>query len=93
MGLSPNPGSPMRLRRPIGAALATAVTLMRVLILIMAVCFASQSFAGTIVKDGATLSTWEVTYRLDGIDAPELDQICIDEHADPGPAAPRPAIN
>ena len=24
----------------------------------------------------------EVTYRLDGIDAPELDQICIDDHAD-----------
>jgi hypothetical protein len=23
-----------------------------------------------------------VTYRLDGIDAPELDQICIDDHAD-----------
>src|SRR5580692_7468847 len=56
---------------------------MRVLILIMAVCFASQSFAGTIVKDGATLQLGEVTYRLDGIDAPELDQICIDEHADP----------
>ena len=50
----------------------------------MAVCFASQSFAaGTIVRDGATLQLGEVTYRLDGIDAPELDQICIDEHADP----------
>src|SRR6202158_6480557 len=57
---------------------------MRVLILLMAGCFAGQSFAaGTIVKDGATLQFGEVTYRLDGIDAPELDQICIDEHADP----------
>jgi endonuclease YncB( thermonuclease family) len=57
---------------------------MRVFILIMAVCFASQSFAaGAIVRDGATLQLGEVTYRLDGIDAPELDQICIDEHADP----------
>src|ERR1700736_1991308 len=57
---------------------------MRVFILIVAVCFASQSFAaGTIVRDGSTLQLGEVTYRLDGIDAPELDQICIDEHAAP----------
>ena len=34
------------------------------------------------VKDGAT-QLGDVTYRFDGIDAPELDQICIDEHADP----------
>jgi len=32
--------------------------------------------AGTVALDGAT-------YRLDGIDAPALDQMCIDEHADP----------
>src|ERR1700731_2710346 len=57
---------------------------MRVFILIMAVCFAGQSFsAGTIVSDGATLQLGDLTYRMDGIDAPELDQICIDEHADP----------
>jgi endonuclease YncB( thermonuclease family) len=57
---------------------------MRSLILIMAVCFASQSFAaGAIVRDGATVQLADTTYRLDGIDAPELDQMCIDEHADP----------
>ena len=39
--------------------------------------------ADAIVRDGHTLQLGSVTYRLDGIDAPELDQICIDDHADP----------
>src|SRR5260370_20392280 len=56
---------------------------MRALILILAVLSAGMSFAaGAIVRDGGTIQLGEVTYRLDGIDAPELDQICIDEHAD-----------
>jgi endonuclease YncB( thermonuclease family) len=56
---------------------------MRAVILILAVLSASQSFAaGAIVRDGGTIQLADVTYRLDGIDAPELDQICIDEHAD-----------
>ena len=41
------------------------------------------SAANVIVKDGNTIQLAEITYRLDGIDAPELDQICIDDHADP----------
>ena len=57
---------------------------MRFSILILAVFSASQGWAaGTIVRDGGTVQVAGVTYRLDGIDAPELDQICIDEHADP----------
>jgi endonuclease YncB( thermonuclease family) len=56
---------------------------MRFSILILAVFSASQSLAASaIVKDGGTVQVGSVTYRLDGIDAPELDQICIDEHAD-----------
>lgn len=56
---------------------------MRALILILAVCSGTQAWAaGTIVRDGATIQMADVTYRLDGIDAPELDQMCIDEHAD-----------
>ena len=57
---------------------------MRSLVLMLAaVLSASQSFAaGAIVRDGGTVQLGGVTYRLDGIDAPELDQICIDEHAD-----------
>jgi endonuclease YncB( thermonuclease family) len=39
--------------------------------------------ANAIVHDGDTIELGDVTYRLDGIDAPELDQICIDDHADP----------
>jgi endonuclease YncB( thermonuclease family) len=36
-----------------------------------------------IVRDGDTIQLGGVTYRLDGIDAPELDQVCIDDQADP----------
>lgn len=39
--------------------------------------------ANAIVRDGDTIQLGDVTYRLDGVDAPELDQICIDDHADP----------
>jgi endonuclease YncB( thermonuclease family) len=35
------------------------------------------------VRDAGTLTLGEVTYRLDGIDAPAIDQMCIDDHADP----------
>ena len=43
----------------------------------------TQSSAATaIVRDGGTLQLGNVTYRLDGIDAPAFDQLCIDEHAD-----------
>jgi endonuclease YncB( thermonuclease family) len=56
---------------------------MRSFILILAVLSASQGWASSaIVRDGGTVQVADVTYRLDGIDAPELDQICIDEHAD-----------
>src|SRR5438128_8512187 len=41
-----------------------------------------SSAANPTVKDGATLQLGNVTYRLDGIDAPAFDQLCIDEHAD-----------
>src|SRR5512141_270734 len=39
--------------------------------------------ANATVKDGATLQIAGVAYRLDGVDAPEFDQICVDDHADP----------
>jgi endonuclease YncB( thermonuclease family) len=39
--------------------------------------------ATAVVRDGDTIQLGDVAYRLDGIDAPELDQICIDDHADP----------
>jgi endonuclease YncB( thermonuclease family) len=61
---------------------------LRSFILMLAVVSASQGSASqspaadATVRDGGTIELADVTYRLDGIDAPELDQICIDEHAD-----------
>ena len=44
---------------------------------------ASQSSAATaVVRDGNTLQLGNITYRLLEIDAPAVDQLCIDEHAD-----------
>ena len=43
---------------------------------------ADQSSAATaIVRDGSVLQLGNVTFRLDGIDVPTIDQLCIDEHA------------
>src|SRR6201982_766604 len=41
------------------------------------------SAANAVVRDGDTIQLGDVTYRLDGIDAPEVDQICIDDRAEP----------
>jgi endonuclease YncB( thermonuclease family) len=40
------------------------------------------SAATAIVRDGGTLQLGNVTYRLDGIDVPTVDQLCIDQNAD-----------
>jgi endonuclease YncB( thermonuclease family) len=57
--------------------------IMRRFILILAIFAASPSFAAnSVVRDGGSIDLGGVTYRLDGIDAPALDQICIDDHAD-----------
>ena len=43
----------------------------------------SQASAATaVVRDGGALQLANITFRLDGIDAPAIDQMCIDEHAD-----------
>jgi endonuclease YncB( thermonuclease family) len=55
----------------------------RSFVLILAVFSASGGWAASAtVGDGGTMQVAGVTYRLDGIDAPALDQMCIDEHAD-----------
>lgn len=44
----------------------------------------SLAVTGTAtVRDANSIQIADVTYRLDGVDAPELDQVCIDDHADP----------
>jgi endonuclease YncB( thermonuclease family) len=56
---------------------------MRFLIAVLAFLSAGSGWAAdTVVRDGDTLRVAGVTYRLDGTDAPEFDQMCIDEHAD-----------
>jgi endonuclease YncB( thermonuclease family) len=73
----------MRSGRLIRAVLIATMPSIRVLVLLLAVFPASQGWAaGTTVRDGGTIQLADVTYKLDGIDAPELDQMCIDEHAD-----------
>src|SRR6195256_6201218 len=58
---------------------------MRLVLAILATLLTSSSWAAdaVIIKDGGTIQLAGSTYRLDGIDAPELDQICVDDHADP----------
>lgn len=54
-----------------------------VAVLLSIVLPTSQSTAATaVIRDGSTLQLGNVTYRLDGIDVPSVDQPCIDEHAD-----------
>jgi endonuclease YncB( thermonuclease family) len=57
---------------------------MRLLFAILATLLTSPGWAAdAVIKDGGTIQLAGSTYRLDGIDAPELDQICVDDHADP----------
>jgi endonuclease YncB( thermonuclease family) len=54
-----------------------------VAMLIVASLSGSPIWAATAtIKDGGTIQLGNVTYRLDGIEVPALDQLCIDEHAD-----------
>ncbi len=56
---------------------------MRFLLAILTMLLAGPGWAAdVIVKDGRTLGLGSITYRLDGIDAPEFDQVCIDQKAD-----------
>ena len=53
-------------------------------IILGAALIATPALAATaIVHDGHTIQLGDITYKLDGIDAPEIDQTCIDDHADP----------
>ena len=57
---------------------------MRLHLAILATLLTSPGWAAEpVIKDGGTIQLAGSTYRLDGIDAPELDQMCVDDHADP----------
>jgi endonuclease YncB( thermonuclease family) len=51
-------------------------------LLAASICASQASAATATVRDGSTLQLGNATFRLDGIDAPAFDQLCIDEHAD-----------
>jgi endonuclease YncB( thermonuclease family) len=64
--------------------LRDVVVLIGSIVFIATVFLAVPGWAvNAVVHDGDTIQLGDVTYRLDGIDAPELDQVCIDDHADP----------
>src|SRR5258705_11971016 len=59
---------------------------MRVLIAALLLAMAGPSLANEIVvTDGDTFQLDHTTYRLDGIDAPEIDQTCLDQSGDVWP--------
>lgn len=57
---------------------------MRFLAAILLVLFAQAGWAADVkVRDGDTIQLGGTTYRLASVDAPEFDQMCINEYADP----------
>jgi endonuclease YncB( thermonuclease family) len=50
----------------------------------LALLFSANSgrAANATIRDGGTIQLGGIAYRLDGIDTPEFDQICLDDHAD-----------
>src|SRR6516162_694422 len=73
--------------RPLGtlrADMRLRVSLIGSIVLLATLFSTSPGRAATaVVRDGNTIQLGDVVYRLDGVDAPELDQVCIDDHADP----------
>ncbi|UGV25092.1 thermonuclease family protein [Rhodopseudomonas boonkerdii] len=56
---------------------------MRILPLLLLLSLTGPAFAAdVIVRDGDTIQIGNVAYELAGVDAPEMDQPCVDEHAD-----------
>ena len=59
---------------------------MRALIVALLLAMVGPSLAAEIVvTDGDTFQVGRTIYRLDGIDAPEIDQTCIDKRGDVWP--------
>lgn len=56
---------------------------MRAFLVLSALLWTLPAVAETIVRDARTLQLGITTYRLAGIDAPDMDQICLNDRADP----------
>jgi len=60
--------------------------LMRALIAVLLLAMVGPGLAAEIaVTDGDTFRLDRTIYRLDGVDAPEIDQLCFDESGDVWP--------
>uniref|UniRef100_Q07VJ0 Nuclease (SNase domain protein) n=1 Tax=Rhodopseudomonas palustris (strain BisA53) TaxID=316055 RepID=Q07VJ0_RHOP5 len=56
---------------------------MHAIVIVLIMLFSAPGWAaGVVVKDARTLQLGGSIYRLHGIDAPDLDQTCINERAD-----------
>jgi endonuclease YncB( thermonuclease family) len=66
----------MRLPRPL-------VLIWSSFVLAILLLTAPGDAATAIVRNGDTIQLGDIAFRLDGVDAPELDQICINDQADP----------
>lgn len=53
------------------------------LVLSALLCALPAAAADVVVRDGRTLQIGSTTYRLGGIDTPDMDQICLNDRADP----------
>ena len=76
--LSPIPG-PLRKRRRLTTPVALEIFMRAFLAVLLCFLVGPSWAAEAIVTDGDTLILNGTAYRLDGIDAPETDQICINE--------------
>jgi len=56
---------------------------MRFLISLLILLATPARAADVVVKDAGTIQLSGTTFRLDGVDAPAFDQICLNEFADP----------
>src|SRR5215469_3836086 len=80
----PTSGYAGRLSGTLRADMHLRISLIGSIVFIATLFLAAPGWtANAVVHDGDTIQLGDVTYRLDGIDAPEFDQVCIDDHADP----------
>lgn len=56
----------------------------RLIVMVLGLSLAAPALAAeAVVKDGDTLQLGDKVFRLEGVDAPELDQRCVNQFADP----------
>ncbi|NEV78861.1 thermonuclease family protein [Rhodopseudomonas sp. BR0C11] len=56
----------------------------RLIVMVLGLLLAVPALAAeAVVKDGDTLQLGDKVFRLEGVDAPELDQRCVNQFADP----------